>query len=164
MTTACPCFGRNENCRLCNGTGLVISEVESKVLRSQESKSFVGTETLREVGRYGAEYSPLRETAAEKSASIKRKREADQAISERAALELKRLERDSLRNEENLKRRQLKEMNEAKLLLVLKEKRKAIEAGLDVRGPYRCLRCQGINEESNIPCYLCGAVDRYIEL
>jgi hypothetical protein len=30
MTTACPCFGRNENCRMCFGSGLVTTEVESK--------------------------------------------------------------------------------------------------------------------------------------
>lgn len=35
MTNACPCFGRNANCRLCNGTGLVTFEVEVKVARSQ---------------------------------------------------------------------------------------------------------------------------------
>ena len=35
MTTACACFGRNENCRLCNGSGLVTSEVEAKVALSQ---------------------------------------------------------------------------------------------------------------------------------
>lgn len=35
MTTACACFGRNENCRLCHGSGLVTSEVEAKVARSQ---------------------------------------------------------------------------------------------------------------------------------
>lgn len=37
MTTACPCFGRNENCRLCGGSGLVTSEVEVKVARSQHA-------------------------------------------------------------------------------------------------------------------------------
>lgn len=37
MATACPCFGRNENCRLCGGSGLVTSEVEAKVARSQHS-------------------------------------------------------------------------------------------------------------------------------
>jgi hypothetical protein len=34
MTTACPCFGRNENCRLCDGSGMVSSAVEGKVVRS----------------------------------------------------------------------------------------------------------------------------------
>lgn len=33
MTTACPCFGRNENCRLCGGSGLISSEVEEKIAR-----------------------------------------------------------------------------------------------------------------------------------
>ena len=37
MTTACPCFGRNENCRMCGGSGLVSSEVEVKVARAQQS-------------------------------------------------------------------------------------------------------------------------------
>jgi hypothetical protein len=39
MTTACPCFGRNENCRLSNGTGLITAEVEAKVARSRVSKA-----------------------------------------------------------------------------------------------------------------------------
>ena len=34
MTTACPCFGRNENCRLCGGSGLVSSDVEARAARA----------------------------------------------------------------------------------------------------------------------------------
>lgn len=42
MTTACPCFGRNANCRLCCGSGLITSEVETKVAISQKTRVYSG--------------------------------------------------------------------------------------------------------------------------
>jgi len=33
MATPCNCFGRNENCRLCEGTGIISSEAETKFLQ-----------------------------------------------------------------------------------------------------------------------------------
>ena len=33
MATPCNCFGKNENCRLCRGSGIVSSEAQSKFLQ-----------------------------------------------------------------------------------------------------------------------------------
>ena len=33
MATPCNCFGKNENCRLCGGSGIVSSEAQSKFLQ-----------------------------------------------------------------------------------------------------------------------------------
>lgn len=40
MATACPCFGRNENCRLCGGSGIVSASVEAKVAKSNSTGSY----------------------------------------------------------------------------------------------------------------------------
>jgi len=50
MTTACPCFGRNENCRFCGGSGFVSSESEVKVVRHMKPTYLSGqTETQQRV-------------------------------------------------------------------------------------------------------------------
>jgi hypothetical protein len=40
MATACPCFGRNENCRLCGGSGIVSADVEAKVAKSNSAGGY----------------------------------------------------------------------------------------------------------------------------
>jgi hypothetical protein len=42
MTTGCPCYGRNANCRFCGGSGLISSESEVKVVRSSTPTYFSG--------------------------------------------------------------------------------------------------------------------------
>ncbi len=161
MTTACPCFGRNENCRLCHGSGLITSEVESKVLRSQQVvKTYVGqtdAQKAKDAAATKTYYRPL--TDAELKAAQKRRIEADNAMAEGAASERARKKRDAKRNAMNLRRRQLKAELEANLEVVLKAK----QGGLLRDGPYRCNRCKWIHEIAVGPCELCGAEDGYTE-
>jgi hypothetical protein len=50
MTTACPCFGGNENCRFCGGSGFVSSEGEVEAVRYTKPTYFSGqSETQKRV-------------------------------------------------------------------------------------------------------------------
>lgn len=40
MTLACECFGRNENCRLCGGSGIIFPEKERVITSKSSSKNF----------------------------------------------------------------------------------------------------------------------------
>jgi hypothetical protein len=160
MPTACPCFGRNENCRLCNGSGLVTHEVESKVANSQEFKVFSRQmDPQNASGGAAVNAYKWRETGAEREASEARRREADEATARYAAIERERERRDEERAEKNLRRRKLKAELEANLEAVLIAKR----AGLVRDGPYRCNRCKWIHDGATGPCELCGAEDGYTE-
>ncbi len=57
MTTGCPCYGRNENCRFCRGSGLVSSESEVKVVRSSTPTYFSGqSETQKRIEAKNKKY------------------------------------------------------------------------------------------------------------
>lgn len=90
MTTACPCFGRNENCRLCGGSGLVSSDVEAKVARSQHSvQTFHYSGQSDDQKAMGAA-STLADLAAKRRHDIAKKSAAEK-VAEAEAAERRRL-------------------------------------------------------------------------
>ena len=83
MTTGCPCYGRNANCRFCGGSGLVSSESEVKVVRSSTPTYFSGqSETQKRVEaenkKYSADLSSKEESLRERIslATAERRRQA----------------------------------------------------------------------------------------
>ncbi len=60
--------------------------------------------------------------------------------------------------------RALKAEREMALTSKLLAKKEAIAQGKQVFGPYRCMRCQWINDSNRVPCFLCKATDRYVEI
>jgi hypothetical protein len=97
MTIACPCFGRNEHCRLCGGSGIVIASVEAEVARSRATGSYysgqsdaqkkvdaAAKEAARRAASAPVKYKPsaAEETAAYMAADAQRRarlREDDEA-------------------------------------------------------------------------------------
>ena len=90
MTTACPCFGRNENCRLCSGSGLLTAEVEAKVALSQKSKVYSGQSTAQKSLDAAAKEATLRAELAAKPAGKPTLEHANLASAETPAEKLAR--------------------------------------------------------------------------
>lgn len=91
MTTACPCFGRNENCRLCQGSGLVTSEVEAKVARSQlavQTPHYSGQSDAQKAIERQEEHARIRREAAALEAKTPAAIMATKLRAEEAAKEL----------------------------------------------------------------------------
>lgn len=192
MPGACPCFGRNQNCRVCGGTGIVSEQQEDHFSEVKKYPKFSGQSLAQkniEINLNLARKKALsvskkyRPTAFEEKAEFqlqmrkKRLQVQQQADDKRKTYEdavehlsivedLVKVEKKRISdmNSENLRRRILKAELEGNLPGLLDEKNRAIAAGKKVIGPYRCMRCQWINEISSSPCYLCGATDRYMEL
>lgn len=85
MTTACPCFGTNENCRLCGGSGCVSPEVEAKIARKQQSvqtSHFSGQpepEKLEALSPAGKKATKIKKEQAAKTAAERAAKDAEQA-------------------------------------------------------------------------------------
>ena len=63
MPSSCPCFGRNPNCRLCDGSGIITAKIETKVADS----SF----KFRTSDNAGNSYELLRDEAEKKRQELK---------------------------------------------------------------------------------------------
>ena len=171
MTTACPCFGRNENCPMCDGSGIITSEFESHALHAQLRKA----ERLPQLKNatdppnrehdtraswelmqaYRAERTPSIEELRANAAKASAVEYADQLAREGNFKFMPGADLETV----NLRRREMKAKLEANLLLVLRSKR----AGLVRAGPYRCNRCKWISEVMSEPCALCDSNDGYTE-
>ena len=93
MATACTCFGRNENCRLCGGSGIVSASVEAKVAKSnstggyysgqsdaQKAVDAAANEAARRAASAPVKYKPsaAEETAAENAMRAQRLAKRDE--------------------------------------------------------------------------------------
>lgn len=164
MTTACPSFGRNENCAICAGTGIVLPEVEqrAKLINSNQfhspgqSEKQKKLDALAKEAALKASKTPGRKelTRAELDEAIEKRWKTE--IAERVAwAESRRLEEAEFREtqerasradliEAERKRaiqlkndqiRALREEKEKALLATLQSKRQAIAQGMKVTGP-----------------------------
>ena len=193
MTTACPCFGRNEKCALCSGSGILSPAIENKA-RLINSSGFYSAgqsehqkklDALESKARQMSARAPLRKeaTKVEMDEAFEKRRQAE--IAERVAwAESRRIEAEEFRDsqersvqsarEDAERKKSLQEKNdqiramraekEKSLVSILAAKKDAIAQGKNVTGPYRCLRCQWINESNRRQCFLCKTSDRYVEI
>ena len=112
MATACPCFGRNENCRLCDGSGIVSTDVEAKVAKSnstggyysgqsdaQKAVDAAAKEAARRAASAPVKYKPsaAEETAAENAMRAQRLAKRDEDDEARRLEELDAYERKFVR-------------------------------------------------------------------
>lgn len=189
MTTACECFGRNENCALCSGSGIISPKLEKRAIATNSKSYYSAGQSeqqkiidalANEANITAAAAKPRkRMTIAEKDAAFEKRWKTE--IDERVAwAESRRREEEELRElqeqiaqtakveeekkERNEHIRMLRAEKEKVLPSILAKKRDSIAQGKSVSGPYRCMRCQWINESKGRACFLCNATDRYVEI
>lgn len=175
MTTACPCFGRNESCALCAGTGILLPAIERKA-NSLNSSGFYSAgqsaqqkklDALADEARQRMASAPKRKQATKAEMDAEFEKRWSSEIADRVAwAESRRIEAEEFRelqergaqsaNDEDdrkkniqLKNEQIRAMRaekEKSLASLLDAKKEAVSKGVNFDGPYRCLRCQWINE------------------
>lgn len=110
MTTACPCFGRNENCRLCGGSGIITAEVEAAAIRSLQQSLRFGGGSLEATRAQIAAFTPsVREAAQQKRLKLQAAREEKfeaKKILEAAKLKIVEAERLETAKAASLKKRE----------------------------------------------------------
>lgn len=103
MATACPCFGRKENCRLCDGTGIVSADVQAQVAKSNSTGGYYSGQSDAQKVVDAAAKEAARRAA---SAPVKYKPSAAEETAAQNAIRAQRLikmdEDDEARRQEEL--------------------------------------------------------------
>ena len=103
MATACPCFGRKQNCSLCGGTGMVSADVEAQVAKSNSTGGYYSGQSDAQKAVDAAANEAARRAA---SAPVKYKPSAAEETAAHNAIRAHRLikmdEDDEARRQEEL--------------------------------------------------------------